>query len=364
MNAVATLSSPTAPPALGMLVAMDRRPMAAADAGRVLMLTVVAARAAAEIERARTDETLRAVALGVSATRGGSVFDELVRLLVTILQVDVAFVAQPDPALAGGMRMLAMYCGGRVLQDIPYPLAERPAPRSWPALPRLSVRRAGAVPGRPGPARTGQRRLRRPSARRRGRHRAGHRRGGVAPAAGAAGPGAGHAEDLRRPGRGGGGAAARRRGPEAVGGRPAPAGGADRAIFEGSLDGLFLWDEELRVVDVNPAGLALYGQPQRHRRCSFPSYMPKDYVRGRLDMVRRALAGQSTHVETTVLRPNGSTFEADLRVMPFAHRGRPARPGAARRRSGRRDREPAWLGRNSAAPSSTPRSTRQPASSS
>jgi len=37
------------------------------------------------------------------------------------------------------------------------------------------------------------------------------------------------------------------------------ADGQYRAIFEGSQDGLFLWDERLRIVDVNPAGLALYG---------------------------------------------------------------------------------------------------------
>ena len=48
---------------LGMLAAMDRRPMAADAGGQVdAMLEVVAARAAAEIERARIDETLRAVA--------------------------------------------------------------------------------------------------------------------------------------------------------------------------------------------------------------------------------------------------------------------------------------------------------------
>ena len=130
--------------------------------------------------------------------------------------------------VVGGMRMLAMSCGGRVLQDIPIPAVLRHGP--GPALP-ATCPCAGAVPGRPGPARTGQRRLRRPSARRRGRHRAGHRRG-VAPAAGAAGPGAGHAEDLRRPGRGGGGSAARRRGPEAVGGRPCAMEEQYRAIFE------------------------------------------------------------------------------------------------------------------------------------
>ena len=140
-----------------------------------------------------------------------------------------------------------------------------------PALPRLPVRRAGAVPGRPGPARTGQRRLRRPSARRRGRHRAGHRRGGVAPAAGAAGPGAGHAEDLRRPGRGGGGAAARRRGPEAVGGRPAPAGGAVPRHLRRLARRAVPVGRGAAGGGRQPGGAgAVRLQPQRHRRPELP----------------------------------------------------------------------------------------------
>jgi PAS domain S-box-containing protein len=343
MKAVATLPlTDSAGQALGMLVAMDRQPMAAADAGQVqAMLTVVAARAAAEIERARTDETLRAVALGVSASRSGSVFDELVRLLATILQVDVAFVAQPDPALAGGMRMLAMSCGGRVLQDIAYPLAGTPCAtvlgqcfRAYPSGVQAlfpddqDLRELGSegyaghpLAGADGTALgivavASRRPLVQPD-----RVQATLKIFAVRAAAEVERLRAGEAqkqsvEDLRQREE------------------------QYRAIFEGSLDGLFLWDEELRVVDVNPAGLALYGYSRNDIvGRSFPSYMPKDYVRARLDMVRRALAGQSTHVETMVLRPNGSTFEADLRVMPFAHRGRPHALAVLRDISERRQRE-------------------------
>src|SRR5881398_2979425 len=73
---------------MGFLVAMDRRPLPwDASAPMECMLRVAAARAAAEIERDRTDETLRSVALAVWASRSGCVFDELVRLLATILRV-------------------------------------------------------------------------------------------------------------------------------------------------------------------------------------------------------------------------------------------------------------------------------------
>jgi len=316
--------------------------MTALAAGLVeAMLEVVAARAAAEIERARIDETLRAVALGVSAARSGSVFDELVRLLATILQVDVAFVAQPDPAVDLGMRVLAMYCGGKVLQDTRYLLPGTPCAtvlgqcfRAYPSGVQAlfpddeDLRKQGSegYAGHPLAGADGKtlgivavasrRPLVQPD-----RVQATLKIFAVRAAAEVERLRAGEAqkqavEDLRQREE------------------------QYRAIFESSLDGLFLWDEQLQVVDVNPAGLALYG----HGRDdiigrSYPSTMPQDYVRSRLAMVRRALAGQSTHVETTVLRPNGSSFEADLRVMPFVHRGRPHALAVLRDISERRQRE-------------------------
>ncbi len=79
---------------LGLLVAMGREPVAGGDADHaVAMLKIIATRLTADIERGRTDEALRAVALAVSSSRGETVFDELVRLLATILHVEVAFIA-------------------------------------------------------------------------------------------------------------------------------------------------------------------------------------------------------------------------------------------------------------------------------
>jgi len=113
-----------------------------------------------------------------------------------------------------------------------------------------------------------------------------------------------------------------------------------RAIFEATLDGLFLWDETPQLVDVNPAGLALYG----YRRedivgQTYPPSMPAEYVDSRLVMVRRALAGHATHLETTVLRPDGSSFEADLRVLPFVYLDRPHALAVLRDITERRQRE-------------------------
>jgi PAS domain S-box-containing protein len=113
--------------ALGLLVAMDRKPIAGGDAEHAeAMLKIVAGRVAAEIERGRTDEALRSAALAVSASRGGTVFDELVRLLATILHVEVAFIARHEPGDPPQLRMLAMHCDGQIVRDVRYGLAGTP----------------------------------------------------------------------------------------------------------------------------------------------------------------------------------------------------------------------------------------------
>ena len=331
---------------LGLLLAMQRTPMRARDMAVLeIMLKLVATRAAAEIERARTDDTLRAVALAVSASRHGSVFDELVRLLATILHVDVAFIAQHEPEAAEGMRMLAMYCGGKVLQDIHYDLAGTPCatvlgqsfraypsdlPKLFPADRELAELGTESYAGHPLTALDGTPlgivsvASRRPLTQL-PRVKATLKIFAVRAAAEVERLRAGEAQkqslqDLRQREE------------------------QYRAIFEGSLDSLFLWNEELRIVDVNPAGLALYGYTREQMvGQGFPASMPEAYVRERMEMVRGALAGGTTHVETRVLRPDGTSFEADLRVMPFVHRGRPHALAVVRDISERRQRERALL---------------------
>ncbi|HZN48075.1 MAG TPA: PAS domain S-box protein [Ramlibacter sp.] len=339
--AVLALNDSTGEP-LGLLVAMDRRPMDTADAGHVeAMLRVVAARAAAELERARADETLRSVARAVSASRSGSVFDELVRLLATILQVDVAFIAQREPAQPEGMRVLAMYCNGTVVQDLRYALAGSPCAtvfgqrfRAYPAgvqalFPGDSdMRELGtqSYAGHPVAALDGTPLGVVAVASRRPLTRLSHVKATLKIFAVRA---AAEVERLRA-------GEAQKQAVEDLRQREAQY----RAIFEGSLDGLFLWDEHLRVVDVNPAGLAIF---RLHRDevigRSFPRSLPDDYVRDRLDMVRGALAGHTTHVDTTLLRPDLSAFDAELLVMPFVHRSRPHALAAVRDISERRQRE-------------------------
>jgi PAS domain S-box-containing protein len=97
-----------------------------------------------------------------------------------------------------------------------------------------------------------------------------------------------------------------------------------RAIFNASADALVLWDAQYTVVDVNPAFLELY----RYRReeiigLGYPAHMPADFVAGRMHLVRRALAGETSELVTTAIRNDGSRFEVELRVFPIQHRGLP-----------------------------------------
>ncbi|HYN61315.1 MAG TPA: PAS domain S-box protein, partial [Rubrivivax sp.] len=111
--------------ALGLLVAMDRQPIADAALAEAL-LKIFSGRMVAEIERNHVDEALRAAALAVSSTRGDSVFAELVRLLAAILRVEVAFISRLESDEPQVLRMLAMQCDQQMLQDRRYPVQGTP----------------------------------------------------------------------------------------------------------------------------------------------------------------------------------------------------------------------------------------------
>ena len=77
-------------------------------------------------ERKLAEDALRRGALAVSAAGGERVFEELVRALATILDVEIAFVALPVPAQPSLLRMLAFYSDGRIVRDFQYPIAGTP----------------------------------------------------------------------------------------------------------------------------------------------------------------------------------------------------------------------------------------------
>jgi len=118
-----------------------------------------------------------------------------------------------------------------------------------------------------------------------------------------------------------------------------------RAIFNASEDALLLWDSQLRRVDVNPAYERIYGWGREevighsfeHRS------LPPGYAERRLDLIRRALAGESCHVEFESIRKNGERFQAELRTIPFRHRGEQHVLAISRDITERRQREEALL---------------------
>ena len=113
---------------LGLLVAMDRKPIADAALAEAL-LKIFAGRIVAEIERSRSDDALRAAALAVSGAYGESAFAELVRYLAILLHVEVAFIAHHDPDADPDMRVMAMVCDGQSMQHGHYALETSPCAR-------------------------------------------------------------------------------------------------------------------------------------------------------------------------------------------------------------------------------------------
>jgi PAS domain S-box-containing protein len=110
---------------LGLVVAMDRRPIADAALCEAL-LKIVAGRVTAELERGQADDALRSAALAVSGARGEAVFAELVRLLTTILHVDAAFIASHEPTDPLRLHTLAMVWDQRLVPNVSYPIAGSP----------------------------------------------------------------------------------------------------------------------------------------------------------------------------------------------------------------------------------------------
>src|SRR4029453_6766720 len=73
------------------------------------------------------------------------VFRQLVRVLATVLGVEIAYIALPKPEDQGRLRTLAFYRDGRMIEDFEYPIAGTPCEQilrsGYSALPdRLSKR--------------------------------------------------------------------------------------------------------------------------------------------------------------------------------------------------------------------------------
>jgi PAS domain S-box-containing protein len=95
-----------------------------------------------------------------------------------------------------------------------------------------------------------------------------------------------------------------------------------RAIFNGSADALILRDAESRIVDVNPAFLALNGLTREEALADRSRVFarPEDLPRVR-QMYGRVLAGETVHYELQVERKDGERADLEIRMVPVRYRG-------------------------------------------
>ena len=97
-----------------------------------------------------------------------------------------------------------------------------------------------------------------------------------------------------------------------------------RAIFEGSADALVLWSRDIRIVDVNGAFTALYGYTREEIVGStFGDRLPTLDVARRIKFMQRAIDGETGQLETRTIRKNGEAFDVEIRYLPIRHRGEP-----------------------------------------
>ncbi|HET9043500.1 MAG TPA: PAS domain S-box protein [Burkholderiales bacterium] len=97
-----------------------------------------------------------------------------------------------------------------------------------------------------------------------------------------------------------------------------------RAIFNASADALVLWNSELKRVDVNPAYERLYGFAREEvLNATYPDHLPLEYVERRRELIRRTLAGEPCQAELEAIRKNGERFHIEVRTIPIQHRSEP-----------------------------------------
>jgi PAS domain S-box-containing protein len=98
-----------------------------------------------------------------------------------------------------------------------------------------------------------------------------------------------------------------------------------RAIFNASADAMMLWDSRLQRVDVNPAHRMIFGfdRDEVVGRAFEGLPYPEEYSRPRIEMVRRALAGETIKSEMEAIRKDGRHIFTEMRTIPFIHRGEP-----------------------------------------
>jgi PAS domain S-box-containing protein len=97
-----------------------------------------------------------------------------------------------------------------------------------------------------------------------------------------------------------------------------------RAVFNASADALVLWNSELKRIDVNPAYERIYGFTRAEvLDTGYPAHLPQEYAEWRRDLVRRTLAGERCQAELEAIRKDGTRIQVEVRTIPIQHLGEP-----------------------------------------
>jgi PAS domain S-box-containing protein len=85
-----------------------------------------------------------------------------------------------------------------------------------------------------------------------------------------------------------------------------------RALFEGSLDGVFTLDRRGHFIEANPAAERLTGvslEQARARNLNIAAICAPDHLAATLAAFEQCLAGTAREIETAILRPDGARVE-------------------------------------------------------
>ena len=97
-----------------------------------------------------------------------------------------------------------------------------------------------------------------------------------------------------------------------------------RAVFNATADGLVLRDADNRIVDVNPALVAMTGRAREELVGSDRwAFLPPEMDAQGREFHRRIIAGESIQFETAAVREDGTRFDVEVRCVPIQYRGRP-----------------------------------------
>jgi PAS domain S-box-containing protein len=104
-----------------------------------------------------------------------------------------------------------------------------------------------------------------------------------------------------------------------------------RAIFNATTDALVLRDASAKVVDVNPAFLAMSGFTREEVIGRSRWFFAAPELGGMAkEMHRRVIAGESVHFEVQGVRKDGSKLQVEMNAVPITYRGAPHALGMAR----------------------------------